>query len=829
MADRTLTINHADGGSETYTIKRDKFAGVRSMSVDGNTVTVDHTAVPKEQSKETTFGGSKSIAVKREIEPLLSKVVGGASAAYSLRDLNDKAGNNKVVRVRRASDNCERDFRAKEVKDIATWVNTQTVPPLDLQELDADGHRTGDLVEAAAAYSLRNLSASYTGNVVDVRRSSDDAEESFTAAEVADGTLTDWVVPAEVRALYGDAMYFDGVNDIVTDTGTPIAAVGAISVKFVFSGTEGVIFFSHQNGTSLHGLSVTEGRTAGNVHVSFHEGSDAFSNISQSGFTAGDIITAVIYYNFTTSTFSVDINGGTGDGNLAGRLSTSSSSFNRFQVGANGNSTFFANTPIWDVIEYDTDQSTEIRNWVGNGNTSTEWVDTVGSNNGTVNGSPALFTGQGYDGFVKNWYDQSGNDNHATQGTPASQPKIVDGGSLVSSGLDFDGSDDFFTFDTSISFSGTPASIFALQEAQGSSSDATLGASSAGNSLTFKRNEIEYDLSSDTIDINPSGLDTGDERLLTVIHDGTSGNPNVRAYLDGSEVIDATPDSDQGSLNTASVSYIGKKRDNLSGAFLNGGLKELIIYVTDQSDNRTAIEANIGDHYDIDLPSGVDTGYDQVDGFVETWYDQSGNGNDAVQQVSGSQPKIVDAGVLVSGGLEFDGVDDTLALSGSGLDIFKDVGYGQVFTVVTPNRTTTGSNRYFEATTATTGARILLGDSQDYASSSRIGGRRLDSDSFQDVESSTSHGNNETLVTAFLNWADSDAYLYFDGTQVASSTSFQTDGNTSDTSSSSAGIAGRTGTSLGNFKMKELIIYNTDQSANRVAIETNINNQYDIY
>ena len=32
MADRTLTINHADGDSETYTIKRDKFAGVREMS-----------------------------------------------------------------------------------------------------------------------------------------------------------------------------------------------------------------------------------------------------------------------------------------------------------------------------------------------------------------------------------------------------------------------------------------------------------------------------------------------------------------------------------------------------------------------------------------------------------------------------------------------------------------------------------------------------------------------------------------------------------------------------------------------------------------------------
>jgi len=47
-----------------------------------------------------------------------------------------------------------------------------------------------DLVPgAAAAYSLRSLSNSYAGPVVTVRRSSDDAEEDFTASEVSGGTL----------------------------------------------------------------------------------------------------------------------------------------------------------------------------------------------------------------------------------------------------------------------------------------------------------------------------------------------------------------------------------------------------------------------------------------------------------------------------------------------------------------------------------------------------------------------------------------------------------------------------------------------------------------
>ena len=45
---------------------------------------------------------------------------------------------------------------------------------------------------AAAAYSLRSLSNSYTGPVVTVRRSTDSAELDFTAPEVSDGTLAAW-------------------------------------------------------------------------------------------------------------------------------------------------------------------------------------------------------------------------------------------------------------------------------------------------------------------------------------------------------------------------------------------------------------------------------------------------------------------------------------------------------------------------------------------------------------------------------------------------------------------------------------------------------------
>ena len=45
-----------------------------------------------------------------------------------------------------------------------------------------------------------------------------------------------------------------------------------------------------------------------------------------------------------------------------------------------------------------------------------------------------------------------------------------------------------------------------------------------------------------------------------------------------------------------------------TGNFWSGTIQEVIVYNTDQSANRTAFEANIGETYGIDLPSGVDTG-----------------------------------------------------------------------------------------------------------------------------------------------------------------------------------------------------------------------------
>jgi hypothetical protein len=56
MTDQTLTINHADGGSETYTINRDEFESIRNMVVDGGAVSVDHTPPP--ETRTMSINGS---------------------------------------------------------------------------------------------------------------------------------------------------------------------------------------------------------------------------------------------------------------------------------------------------------------------------------------------------------------------------------------------------------------------------------------------------------------------------------------------------------------------------------------------------------------------------------------------------------------------------------------------------------------------------------------------------------------------------------------------------------------------------------------------------
>jgi hypothetical protein len=707
---------------------------------------------------------------------------GGASAAYSLRDLNGR--NPRIVRVRRASDNHERDFYKDGINsgELTNWVNSQIVPPLDIGVLTPEGRipvpEGGTSIGIpAAAYSLRNLSTTYTGNVVDVRRSSDDAEDSFTAAEVADGTLTDWV--SEDTTQY---MQFDGVDeDISTPALLPATDDFTFTIKFILdevpASTMG-LYGSLSSGSS--GRNVFQINTSGQAFA-FISGVAALTTANS--INVGAINTFVLSRSGTN--WSLSLNGGTADtatGSIA--LDTAGSNIGDPYSGINFNgiiTSLSVGTITWDGSAADA--------------TAKGW---------TVNGSPTSTLLN--DGFVSKWYDQSGNDNHATQGTAASQPKIVDGGSLVTKlgqpSMDFTTGSTMLLSD-SFSITETESAVFAIwQPAKDSattvqarnrtlfgnaSSQIYIGTPNADSQMSFKRFDAVKSFTLGLANLNTPNL-----------HAFVGTTAGADYYFNGSSIYS---DTATGTNSIRNHLRIGAKQ-NLATHDTEGYISELIIYDSDQSANRTAIEANIGETYGI---TGIPAYDNTVDGFVETWYDQSGNGNDATQSVAASQPKIVDAGVLVSGGLDFDGVDDFFGL----IDLDNS---NQPNTIISVSRTdVTGSTRG------------IYGLGSDPSSASGY------------YRSSNNHTIYAGIILEGSVYTSGTEYLRFDLFNGASSVigvnGASTVGNSGNRTLTHLMIGDSllSGVNPLNGRIRELIIYPTDQSANRVAIETNINNQYNIY
>ena len=197
-------------------------------------------------------------------------------------------------------------------------------------------------------------------------------------------------------------------------------------------------------------------------------------------------------------------------------------------------------------------------------------------------------------------------------------------------------------------------------------------------------------------------------------------------------------------------------------------------------------------------------------GFVETWYDQSGNGNNASQQNAGLQPKIVDAGALVAGGIDFS--------TSQSFDANISVPRSHLFSVFrSPNVVTSASAVHLIDNTQTfQTVYFRLQTPSKYV-------RFLGSVFTQDDVSMNTDGT-DNLVSALNQTAvQGGSSLHINGSPMTIAT----------TDSDGSMVINKIGKALWanslNQVMAELIIYPSDQSANRVAIETNINNQYDIY
>ncbi len=755
--------------------------------------------------------------------------IAAPTAAYSLRSLT--GGDPKAVRVRRESDNHEQDFTVSEVSSgaLVDFVNAQVTAPLDIQELDSSPPpgRTGNFLIAKAAYSLRSLGTrqatlAATGDTVaradgkyvcQVRSVTGDIK-SFTATEVSDGTLVDFVL-GNTKSLLNSRAYFDGSNDNVGLT-SEINLTGDFSLEHSFVVTEKQQQLIGKNASGSY-LRVEAGSTEiTSFRISTDGGADTVN------------LTSNLKYGEANTIKLKRVSGKFGiyDENdvLISAEFTNSDTFTISSFGkARG---LFAKGVIYNIRIDTNNDGTINHSYNGYGNSVSDWTDLVGSNNAAaVNGSPALFTGQDQDGFVKTWYDQSvttqagdtATGNHATQATAAEQPKIVDAGSLITGGgIAFDGSDDQLDF---TALNATDLAIFSVVKFDSVSGQ-------------------ERILGEDSTNAEGFGIGTATTGFFRG-NGGSSSGPALNATVStsgdflfsGNRASNTLGFFTNGVASATATNSDPFKANSIGGSTnpIDGNVKEIIIYETDQTDNRTAIEANIGEHYSI---SGIPAFDNSVNGFVSTWYDQSGNGNNATQATASKQPKIVNAGSLISDGILF-GANINLPLSGTGLDIFKNVSHGNIFSVLKPLDTGTSGDRYFSAGINTgTSARFLFADSQDTSASFRIGGRALDSDSFSDEEGTTTHSNAVSLLTGFIDYENTTATLFLNGTQINTATlaNMSASGSTSNTSSALAAIGDlqSSGALTSDFNAKEMIIYNTNQSSNRTALETNIKSHYGI-
>jgi len=227
-------------------------------------------------------------------------------------------------------------------------------------------------------------------------------------------------------------------------------------------------------------------------------------------------------------------------------------------------------------------------------------------------GTLAAWVGAGNNGFVRTWYDQSGNSRDMQQATAAYQPQIVSSGVLITEG----GKPALLT---------TNSSTMALTSAIGLSSHSVFMAIQSAVEITQLSRQDLWRSDNPTADIfsfGPTTASLTDERLswLTVESSIVYGFGQVaNNYAAGKYLISAiwngtlasvffnsssqsltASSSGGGFTSTIYARFFQRLLGTSSGtAGYSGKVFEFCLYPSNQSSNRTAIEANINAHYSI--------------------------------------------------------------------------------------------------------------------------------------------------------------------------------------------------------------------------------------
>ena len=208
------------------------------------------------------------------------------------------------------------------------------------------------------------------------------------------------------------------------------------------------------------------------------------------------------------------------------------------------------------------------------------------------------------------------------------------------------------------------------------------------------------------------------------------------------------------------------------------------------------------------------------DGFVQTWYDQSGNSSDVTQSIYGSQPQIVDNGSVITKNNKPAIYFNSSLLGSTGLiDVTQDL---SMFTVISPQTNPAGQDGVWGQFSSE------LNSSNNYvAYGFRLGGyfTRIRTIAAIVANGFDTTSQSQSLVSDVVKWSTLTNTFTVNGI-------VGTDLNLgrSEISVVSIALGARpTADFFTHINLQEVVLYASDQSSNRAAIEANINAHYSIF
>jgi hypothetical protein len=194
-------------------------------------------------------------------------------------------------------------------------------------------------------------------------------------------------------------------------------------------------------------------------------------------------------------------------------------------------------------------------------------------------------------------------------------------------------------------------------------------------------------------------------------------------------------------------------------------------------------------------------------GFVTTWYDQSGNGN-ATQTTALNQPQIVSSGALLTANSK---PCMNLTLNSTGFSLGSTISVGASnYNSFVGKKDAAGNMLRALTSSAADGYKLMNSYDNKYYIYAKSGSYL--------VSNSADTTTNQILLTG-MNVAGTMS-IYKNGSVVATTLNSWNYTN-------SIGFIG--GGASGIYRLQEAIFYNSDKSSSRVGIESNINTFYTIY